>query len=159
MEPPRRPSLSRQTQGTHPFKIPHPTKVVTDFSPTPFSSTSNINVREENLDDGYTTTGKTARLGWDETSDSSSPHATRLQIELAECVETRTVTTTTTTKRTYPPLLVRPPRSLQNLDAKEYPLASRPTPHELTEFSYEVDGEVVRFREDDTSLNPSQVCQ
>lgn len=70
--------------------------------------------------------------------DTVSRHTSTLQIGVAECVETKTVTTTTTTKRSYPPLLIRQ-QSLDNLDAKEYPLASRPTPSELLNFSYEMD--------------------
>jgi F-box and WD-40 domain protein CDC4 len=57
-----------------------------------------------------------------------------------ECIETRTVTTTTTTKRSYPPLFLREPRALHSLDSKEYPLASRPTPPELRKLIFHVDG-------------------
>lgn len=87
-------------------------------------------------------------MGWDESDEIVSHRTTRLQIELAECVETKTVTTTTTTKRSYPPLLAHPPRCLESLDIKEYPLALKPTPFELANFSYEVNGEMVHFRED-----------
>jgi F-box and WD-40 domain protein CDC4 len=96
----------------------------------------------------YSTMSKMAGAAWDESNDIMSQRTTRLQIELAECVETKTVTTTTTTKRSYPPLLIQPPRSLESLDAKEYPLALKPTPYKLTNFSYKVNGEVVHFRED-----------
>ncbi len=74
--------------------------------------------------------------------------AASFHIELAECVETKTVTTTTTTKRSYPPLLIRAPQPLETLDTKQYPLARKPTPHEISSFSYELDGEVVHFREE-----------
>jgi F-box and WD-40 domain protein CDC4 len=98
-------------------------------------------------------------LGWEESDDMvSSRSTTRLQVELAECVETKTVTTTTTTKRSYPPLLVQAPRSLHTLDAKEYPLALKPTPHELTNFSYEVDGKIVHFCEDTPASSLGAVC-
>jgi hypothetical protein len=50
------------------------------------------------------------------------------------------VTTTTTTKRTFPPVFVRESRRLESLDAKEYPLALKPTPPELAKFSYDVAG-------------------
>jgi F-box and WD-40 domain protein CDC4 len=62
----------------------------------------------------------------------------RLQFEVAECVETKTVTTTTTTKRSYPPMFVREPRALQCLDSKEYPLATRPTPPELANITLDL---------------------
>ncbi len=74
-------------------------------------------------------------VSWDELAENQG----RLQFELAECVETKTVTTTTTTKRSYPPLFVREPRSLQSLDTKEYPLATRPTPPELSRFTLDLD--------------------
>lgn len=55
-----------------------------------------------------------------------------------ECIETKTVTTTTTTKRSYPPLFLREPRDVHSLDPKEYPLASKPTPPELRSLTFEV---------------------
>jgi F-box and WD-40 domain protein CDC4 len=60
----------------------------------------------------------------------------RFQLEVSECVETKTVTTTTRLTRKFPHVFVRDPTPLEYLDAKEYPLAMKPTPPELTEFSY-----------------------
>jgi F-box and WD-40 domain protein CDC4 len=97
-------------------------------------------------------------LDWDEPDDLVSQNTTRLQVELAECVETKTITTTTTTKRSYPPLIVRPPRSLYSLDAREYPLALKPTPRELTNFSFEIDGKIVHLCEDVSTTSGSTVC-
>jgi F-box and WD-40 domain protein CDC4 len=61
-----------------------------------------------------------------------------LQYELSECVETKTVTTTTTTKRTFPTLFVREPRPIESLDARDYPLALAPIPAELLTVSFDV---------------------
>ncbi|KAL2257175.1 hypothetical protein VTK26DRAFT_557 [Humicola hyalothermophila] len=76
-----------------------------------------------------------------------------------ECIETKTVTTTTTTKRSYPPLFLREPRELHSLDAKEYPLASRPTPPELRKLTFDVYGHEAARGEDgdegDTQIQPS----
>jgi F-box and WD-40 domain protein CDC4 len=83
--------------------------------------------------------GQTVSIGWEEEQEVSS-----IQIGVAECVETKTVTTTTTTKRSYPPLIVRQ-QPLASLDAKEYPLALRETPAELANFSFELDGRLVDF--------------
>lgn len=67
-----------------------------------------------------------------------------------ECIETKTVTTTTTTKRSYPPLYLREPRALHTLDSKEYPLASQPTPPELRKLTIEVgDYELDTWPEED----------
>ncbi|KAH8666905.1 WD40-repeat-containing domain protein [Xylariales sp. PMI_506] len=79
----------------------------------------------------------TVSVNWDD-ADSLSPRP-RMKFEVAECIETKTVTTTTTTKRSYPPMFVREPRPLLSLDSKEYPLAQKPTPPELANFSFDVD--------------------
>lgn len=81
---------------------------------------------------------QTVSVNWDE--DESAPGSQRVQFGLSECIETKTVTTTTTTKRTFPPLFVREPRPLESLDSKEYPLALKPTPPQLAEFSFDVPG-------------------
>lgn len=78
-------------------------------------------------------------LRWDD-ENLAARRPARLQFEVAECVETKTITTTTTTKRSYPPLFVREPRSLQSLDSKEYPLAFRPTPPELARVTLDMAG-------------------
>ncbi|KAI1370623.1 WD40 repeat-like protein [Hypoxylon crocopeplum] len=70
-------------------------------------------------------------------ANSLSPHP-RIKFGVAECIETKTITTTTTTKRSYPPLLVRESRPLASLDSKEYPLAQKPTPPELASFTFNV---------------------
>ncbi|KAI1341123.1 WD40-repeat-containing domain protein [Xylariaceae sp. FL0016] len=70
--------------------------------------------------------------------DSLSP-LPRIKFGVAECIETKTITTTTTTKRSYPPLLVRESRPLSSLDSKEFPLAQKPTPPELASFTFNVD--------------------
>jgi F-box and WD-40 domain protein CDC4 len=77
-------------------------------------------------------------VNFNEPDDPLTHQASRLQFEVAECVETKTVTTTTTTKRSYPPLYVAQPRPLRELDQKEYPLASRATPAELTKFEIDL---------------------
>ncbi|KAI1820708.1 WD40 repeat-like protein [Xylaria intraflava] len=79
----------------------------------------------------------TVSVNFDE-PDSLSPHP-RINFGVAECIETKTVTTTTTTKRSYPPLLVRESRPLLSLDAKEFPLAQKPTPPELANFTFRLD--------------------
>jgi hypothetical protein len=79
----------------------------------------------------------TVSVNWDD-ADGLSPHP-RMKFEVAECIETRTVTTTTTTKRSYPPMFVREPRPLSSLDSKEYPLAQKPIPPELANFTFDMD--------------------
>lgn len=90
-----------------------------------------------------------------------SGSAARLQYEIAQCVETRTITTTTTTKRSFPPLLIRRPRPLESLDTKEYPLAQGPTPLNLRKFTLdlsETDDDVAwSFNEPAVSHHSDQV--
>lgn len=81
---------------------------------------------------------QTVSVSWDE--GDTTPGSRRFQFGVSECIETKTVTTTTTTKRTFPPLFVREPRPLDSLDVKEYPLASKPTPPQLAQFTFDVPG-------------------
>ncbi|CAM1505844.1 Fc.00g114810.m01.CDS01 [Cosmosporella sp. VM-42] len=69
-------------------------------------------------------------------SEGAQNGARRFQLEVSECVETKTVTTTTRLTRKFPHVFVRDPIPLENLDTKEYPLAMKPTPPELIQFSY-----------------------
>ncbi|KAF7955563.1 hypothetical protein EAE96_004489 [Botrytis aclada] len=142
MDPPHRPqskhrTLSQSTQmsGTPKFK--------TDAAPSPFISNSKL--LQHSVETRHPS--QTVSLGWQD-GDDTVGHASRLQVELEDIIETKTVTTTTTTKRSYPPLLFQNPRPLDSLDAKEYPLAFKPTPAELTRFSYEIDGRQMEYEED-----------
>lgn len=78
-------------------------------------------------------------------ADPLTPHRSRssMKFEVAECIETKTVTTTTTTKRSYPPFLLKDSKPLSSLDSKEYPLAQKPTPPELANFTFSLDHEDV----------------
>lgn len=75
----------------------------------------------------------TVSVNFEEADALSTP---RLKFQVQECVETKTITTTTTTKRSYPPIFVRESRPLSSLDSKEYPLAQKPTPPELAHFTF-----------------------
>ena len=156
MDPPLRPSSLRRTSSTQNFKSFPPNDLAQDASPTPLALKAQKIIQGERGE--YLAPNHMSGLGWEENDDIISRSTTRLEVGLAECVETKTVTTTTTTKRSYPPLLVQPPRSLHTLDAKEYPLALKPTPYELTNFSYEVNGQIVHFCEDKPASSLSAVC-
>ncbi|KAI8625913.1 WD40 repeat-like protein [Xylariaceae sp. FL1651] len=93
----------------------------------------------------------TVSVNFDEPN-SLSPHP-RIKFGVAECIETKTITTTTTTKRSYPPLLVRESRPLLSLDAKEFPLARKPTPPEFANFTFNVDGQGLFWPTDDDNLD------
>ncbi|KAK4156547.1 WD40-repeat-containing domain protein [Chaetomidium leptoderma] len=78
-----------------------------------------------------------ASMTWQEDEDTVTLR--RMMKFAEECIETKTVTTTTTTKRSYPPLFLREPRDVHLLDSKEYPLAARPTPRELRKLTFDLD--------------------
>ncbi|TEY34243.1 hypothetical protein BOTCAL_0642g00040 [Botryotinia calthae] len=146
MDPPHRPqskhrtlSQSAQTSGT--------AKFTSDTSPSPFISNSKL--LQHSVETRHPS--QTVSLGWED-GDDTVGHASRLQVELEDIIETKTVTTTTTTKRSYPPLLFQNPRPFDSLDAKEYPLAFKPTPAELTRFSYEIDGRQMEYEEDNLRI-------
>ncbi|GAB1315489.1 SCF ubiquitin ligase complex subunit cdc4 [Madurella fahalii] len=97
-------------------------------------------------------------MTWEEDEGTVTHH--RMMQFADECIETKTVTTTTTTKRSYPPLFLREPQALHSLDSKEYPLASRPTPPELRKLTFDIgDFEPDGWPEDeevDTQIRRSQ---
>lgn len=95
-------------------------------------------------------------MTWEEDEGTVTHQHRLMQMQFAEeCIETKTVTTTTTTKRSYPPLIVREPRNLSLLDPKEYPLAGRPTPPELRKLTIDLgDGEVDGWNPDEDMEMP-----
>jgi F-box and WD-40 domain protein CDC4 len=148
VQPPRRRSALTQMNTAD---LPH--KCTPEGSPSPF--TPNPKPRPI-VETRRPRSSQTVSIGWEDSADGVSQSTSRLQIEMAECVETKTVTTTTTTKRSYPPLLVRR-QPLSSLDLKEYPLALNPTPPELSKFRYEIDGTLVSFRGNDGASHPLNV--
>lgn len=73
-------------------------------------------------------------------AESTPPSGSRrFQLHVSECVETKTVTTTTRLTRKFPQVFIRDPAPLDSLDSKEYPLAMKPAPPELADFSYSFD--------------------
>lgn len=121
-------------------------KCTPDASPSPFALSAKS---QEDGETGFPfpRSTQTLSLGWKDGEDEASRHRSTMHIELAECVETKTVTTTTTTKRAYPPLHVRQ-RPLSSLDAKEYPLALKATPPELAGLSLKFDDQLIDLYDD-----------
>jgi F-box and WD-40 domain protein CDC4 len=80
------------------------------------------------------------------------------QFSFAPATQTTVVTTTTTTTTTFPPLFIKPPRAVRELDPKLYPLASSATPSALKNIRFEVGGKSVLFNEpDDTTATIEEV--
>ncbi len=155
MEPPAKPPAKRRAVSMQTSNTTQP-QFISDASPTPFSSKT---PPQDGSEPRRPHSGsQLVSIGWEEGDESVSRRTSRLQMELAECVETKIVTTTTTTKRSYPPLLIQQ-QSLEKLDAKEYPLALKPTPPELTTFSYEIDGRLVDPYEGTSQTQDTEVRQ
>ncbi|KIW41111.1 hypothetical protein, variant [Exophiala oligosperma] len=80
------------------------------------------------------------------------------QLSFAPATQTTVVTTTTTTTTKFPPFLMRPPRRMQELDLKQYPLAASPTPASLKKIHFEIEGRHTIFSEaNDTSIALEQL--
>jgi F-box and WD-40 domain protein CDC4 len=80
---------------------------------------------------------------------SISPYTTVARMSYAPTTQTTVVTTTTTTTTTFPQLVMKPPRNLNALDPKEFPLAAIPTPAPLKRFCFDLHGKPTFFREED----------
>ena len=73
------------------------------------------------------------------------------QLSFAPATQTTVVTTTTTTTTNFPPLVLKAPNHLYEMDSKLYPLAASPTPQALKRFCFDVGGRPALFCEaDDT---------
>ncbi|QVM06830.1 SCF ubiquitin ligase complex subunit cdc4 [Coccidioides posadasii str. Silveira] len=81
--------------------------------------------------------------------DDSRPKPTIGQFSFAPTTQTTIVTTTTTTMTKFPPLIMHPPRVLQSLDPKQYPLAAAPTPESLRDIRFNLNGKSIVLHEPD----------
>lgn len=81
------------------------------------------------------------------------------QFSYAPATQTTVVTTTTTTTTNFPPIMVKAPRYLHDLDPKHYPLASSPTPQSIKNLRFDIDGRPTIFQEADNTLETlEKVC-
>ncbi len=78
------------------------------------------------------------------------------QFSYTPATQTTVVTTTTTTTTNFPPIMLKAPQHLQELDTKQYPLAASPTPHSIRKLHFEVEGTPTSFEEADDTLGTVQ---
>lgn len=78
------------------------------------------------------------------------------QFSFAPATQTTVVTTTTTTTTNFPPLMMKAPHHLHELDPKLYPLASSPTPKSIKRFCFDVGGRPTYFNEAENTLDALQ---
>lgn len=75
------------------------------------------------------------------------------QFSFAPTTRTTVVTTTTTTTTSFPPLAIKPPRAVRDLDARQYPLAATPTPAALKNLKFKIGEKSIVFNEPDDSAS------
>ena len=158
MEPPRRTS-SRRSEGA----VKPPPHI---FDTTPSAPISTSQLFSTSLDSHTSKTmmamptqeGNPIQEEDEEAPPALPPNSTVAQLSYAPATQTTVVTTTTTTTTSFPPLVMRAPRHLHELDPKLYPLASSPTPQRLRDVSFIYNGMSTRFHEsDDASRTWQQV--
>ncbi len=156
MDPPARPHFKRRAAVTQNGISGSGHKFTPDGSPSPYPSSSKSTQGDAEVQPPRSR-NQTVSIEWIEGDDPSPRRTSRLQIELAECVETKTITTTTTTKRSYPPLLIRE-QLLDKLDTKEYPLALKAIPPGATNFSYDINEGLDDIYDDNDHVPLVEVC-
>lgn len=76
-------------------------------------------------------------------------HSTVAQLSFGPATQQTVTTVTTTTTVSLPPLIMRPPKDLFDRDPKQYPLAFTPTPSYLKRFCADLNGNPIRFQEEE----------
>ncbi|KAL8765808.1 MAG: hypothetical protein Q9209_007212 [Squamulea sp. 1 TL-2023] len=74
------------------------------------------------------------------------------QMSLAPATQTTVVTTTTTTTTEFPPLVIKAPRNVQDLDPIHYPLASLRTPASLRNVQFTIGDQTAMLKEADDTI-------
>ncbi|KAL8807619.1 MAG: hypothetical protein Q9182_000603 [Xanthomendoza sp. 2 TL-2023] len=100
------------------------------------TATVNLNAREKRK-------GKTPTV---------APDDSFCRISFTPATQTTVVTTTTTTTTEIPPLVVKAPRNVQDLDPVDYPLARLPTPASLRNVQFVVGDQLAVVREADDTV-------
>ena len=82
------------------------------------------------------------------------------QMSLAPATQTTVVTTTTTTTTEFPPLVIKAPRNVHDLDPLDYPLARLRTPASLRHVQFSIGDQTAVLKEaDDTIKTANEVRQ
>ncbi|MCJ1393241.1 SCF ubiquitin ligase complex subunit cdc4 [Xylographa bjoerkii] len=81
------------------------------------------------------------------------------QFSFAPATQTTIVTTTTTTTTSFPPLMMKAPNHLYELDPKLYPLAASSTPSTLKRLNFNLEGKPTLFCEADDAESTLQNFQ
>lgn len=74
------------------------------------------------------------------------------QMSLAPATQTTVVTTTTTTTTEFPPLVIKAPRNVHDLDPVDYPLARLRTPASLRNVQFTIGDQTALLKEADDTI-------
>ncbi|KAH0544537.1 hypothetical protein FGG08_001309 [Glutinoglossum americanum] len=150
MDPPKRPITRKRDLGV--------IATESDFSSFASASSSSMTSPTDSMARLIKPVSKKqisqARVKQDAEAPGSYP--TLGQFSYAPATQTTIVTTTTTTTTSFPPLLLKAPRNLNDLDPKQYPLASTPTPPSIKRFCFDLEGTPTYFREADNASKSLQ---
>ena len=118
------------------------------FVDMPASQDTTLSDSTLNQGSQYEVTGREPNLHSD---GESLPQSVMGQFSYAPATQTTVVTTTTTTTTSFPPLRMKAPSLLHQIDSKMYPLAACPTPQSIKKLSFHAAGRHTMFCEADDS--------
>ncbi len=119
---------------------------------TPMSTGTSPNLTPGEKSQGESSMQSDVTLGGNHSVQGSSSDRILGQFSFAPATQTTVVTTTTTTTTSFPPLMMKAPHHLHELDSKLYPLAASPTPRSIKRLCFDVGGRPTYFREADDTL-------
>ena len=124
-----------------------------------FISLTSMSSSDSSLPSGSTTLPEPCRdrplttHGSKQTSASITASNVFGQFSFAPATKTTVVTTTTTTTMSFPPLVMKAPLNLHELDSKLYPLAANPTPQSMKRLYMDMGGKPIIFQETDDAAS------
>ena len=125
---------------------------------TPKSTRISPTLTPDELPQGESGTQSNMTLGGSSVVQAPNSGEMLGQFSFAPAIQTTVVTTTTTTTTKFPPLVMKAPQHLHELDSKLYPLAASPTPRSIRKLCFDVGGRPTYFHEaDDTSETLTEV--
>ena len=122
-------------------------------------SFTSMSASDSNLPSGPTSLGDPCRNqpstihGSNQPSVNGAAHKMFGQFSFAPATKTTVVTTTTTTTMSFPPLLMKAPLNLHELDSELYPLAANPTPQSMKRLYMDMGGKPIIFQEADDAAS------
>ncbi|KAL8863270.1 MAG: hypothetical protein Q9178_000645, partial [Gyalolechia marmorata] len=143
MDPPRYISSRNPSFSAHPRDSLEPSSASTSSQPRQRSGPAPA---------GTSTSGQKASQKRKRRTTIIAPNDFLGQMSLAPATQTTVVTTTTTTTTEFPPLVIKAPRNLQDLDPVDYPLARLRTPASLRNVQFTIGDQTALLKEADDTI-------